>query len=127
MFGLFSVSSFFLVSAILSSLDSVPNLRGTFWWFWYSPTWYLCLIFLIGSQFIVQKGFDRIIELITGEEPVIPTKEIEAERPAGEKPGESVDFSKGKRQMTMKHHGFAFSQEAGQVPQILERLPTFKK
>lgn len=48
-FGVASVASFFIVSAILSRLEAVPNLIGSFWWFWKSPQFYLGVLFFLGS------------------------------------------------------------------------------
>eukprot|EP00347_Sterkiella_histriomuscorum_P008769 403343827 len=129
-----SIASFYAVYAVENTLDLVPTLQGTFFFIWISPQYYLVIIFMVLLQLFVQmtqrdlaliyydnqdqqQGVHKNLKVQQENHQYQTTKNIQSETPG--------DQSRFHRAST--HKGFAFSQERGNDPIVMERLPTNKQ
>ncbi|CDW88026.1 phospholipid-translocating p-type flippase family [Stylonychia lemnae] len=61
---LFSILSFFLIFKIQDTSNSSPDMNGTFFWVWKTPVFYLTLIFVSFTQYVIQVIFEFAYEQI---------------------------------------------------------------
>jgi hypothetical protein len=105
-----SSATFFLVYAVESNLDWIPNLYGTFFYFWETAQFYLLLIFLVITQIFIQATFRDITKMVyeykdkKGRNKKGPINE-ELPSVAEEKPNKVAPLTSVQR----SHTGYAFS------------------
>lgn len=117
-----SILSFFFIYYIENLFPRISELYGTFYYLWTTPQFYFLTTFVIIAIFLVQKIKQQIFMV---------RKKIQENK--GKRRASLSDFLTKKKSQVIpqfilnkdlisQNHGYAFSQQKGSVPQIMESL-----